>query len=49
MSGFYELIKNDKTIINIYNKIHKYEDEEKGPKGGTHIFSRWSACGNVSK
>ena len=30
MSGFYELIKNDKTIINIYNKIHKYEDEEKG-------------------
>ena len=30
MSRFYELIKNDKTIINIYNKIHKYEDEETG-------------------
>ncbi len=30
MNHFYEMIKNDKTIIDIYDKIHKYEDEEKG-------------------
>lgn len=34
-------------VLNV--EWERTEDEEKGPKGGTHIFSRWSACGNVSK
>lgn len=29
MSSFYEFVKNDKTIIEIYKQIHEYEDEEK--------------------
>ena len=30
MKNLYNKIKNDTFIIDIYNKIHKYEDEEKG-------------------
>ena len=34
-------------VLNV--EWERTEDEEKGPKGGTHFFSRWSACGDVSK
>ena len=34
-------------VLNV--EWERTEDEEKGPKGVTHIFSRWSACGDVSK
>lgn len=30
MKNLYNKIKNDTLIIDIYNKIHKYEDEKKG-------------------
>ena len=34
-------------VLNV--EWERTEDEEKGPKGGTHIFSRWSATGYAAK
>lgn len=30
MNNYYEIVRNDPTIINIYNEIKEYEERENG-------------------
>ena len=30
MNNYYEIVRNDPTIINIYNEIKEYEEAENG-------------------